>query len=173
MSFDRTPEPTAPRPAAPCCYERRHPEESTLYQVISRGLPAFLEHRAEREVPVPAFVVRALRGYLTCGVLEHGFCRLKCAQCGEEMVVARPSGSMPSAPTGASPSCKDRGFCPSCLCRRMCDTAAHLVDCVLPDVPVRQWVLSLPPRLRMLCAITAQGPQARNQPPRPRSLSNH
>jgi hypothetical protein len=28
------------------------------------------------------------------------------------------------------------------------DTAAHLVDRVLPDVPVRQWVLSVPHALR-------------------------
>jgi hypothetical protein len=34
----------------------------------------------------------------------------------------------------------------------MNDTAAHLVDRVIPDVPVRQWVLSLPHRLRYLCA---------------------
>jgi hypothetical protein len=26
----------------------------------------------------------------------------------------------------------------------MADTAAHLVDRVFPEVPVRQWVLSLP-----------------------------
>jgi hypothetical protein len=30
--------------------------------------------------------------------------------------------------------------------------AAHLIDHVLPDVPVRHWVLSLPPRLRYLLA---------------------
>jgi hypothetical protein len=30
----------------------------------------------------------------------------------------------------------------------MADTAAHLVDPVLPPVPVRQWVLSLPFELR-------------------------
>ncbi len=30
----------------------------------------------------------------------------------------------------------------------MADTAAHLVDRVLPEVPVRQWVLSLPFTLR-------------------------
>jgi hypothetical protein len=30
----------------------------------------------------------------------------------------------------------------------MADRAAHLVDDVFPDVPVRQWVLTLPPRLR-------------------------
>jgi hypothetical protein len=32
--------------------------------------------------------------------------------------------------------------------RRMADTAAHLVDRVLPEVPVRQWLLSLPFALR-------------------------
>ena len=30
----------------------------------------------------------------------------------------------------------------------MAERAAHLVDDVFPDVPVRQWVLSLPYRLR-------------------------
>jgi len=34
----------------------------------------------------------------------------------------------------------------------MAERAAHLVDHVLPDVPVRQWVLSLPLRLRYLLA---------------------
>ena len=32
--------------------------------------------------------------------------------------------------------------------RRMVETAAHLVDHVLPPLPVRQWVLSVPKRLR-------------------------
>ena len=34
----------------------------------------------------------------------------------------------------------------------MAERAAHLVDHVLPDVPLRQWVLSLPHRLRYLLA---------------------
>ena len=34
----------------------------------------------------------------------------------------------------------------------MAERAAHLVEHVFPDVPVRQWVLSLPPRLRYLLA---------------------
>jgi hypothetical protein len=34
----------------------------------------------------------------------------------------------------------------------MAERAAHLVDHVLPDVPVRQWVLSLPYSLRYLLA---------------------
>jgi hypothetical protein len=57
-----------------------------------------------------------------------------CDDCGLDRVVAF--------------SCKGRGFCPSCGGRRMADTAAHLVDRVLPEVPVRQWVLSLPFALR-------------------------
>ena len=39
----------------------------------------------------------------------------------------------------------------ACLARRGC-TAAHLVDHVIPRVPVRQWVLSFPIPLRLLFA---------------------
>ena len=35
----------------------------------------------------------------------------------------------------------------------MADTAARLVDAVLPDLPLRQWVLSLPYELRLLAAL--------------------
>jgi len=44
------------------------------------------------------------------------------------------------------------GFCPSCGARRMAQTAAHLLDHVIPHVPVRQWVHSLPIPLRLLLA---------------------
>jgi hypothetical protein len=44
----------------------------------------------------------------------------------------------------------------------MCGTAAHLTDHVVPEVPLRQWVLSVPFELRLLlardpCARTAVG----------------
>ena len=35
----------------------------------------------------------------------------------------------------------------------MAEAAAHLVDCVIPTVPVRQWVLSFPIPLRSLFAV--------------------
>ena len=38
----------------------------------------------------------------------------------------------------------------------MAQTAAHLVDAVLPRVPVRQWVLSFPIPLRILLAAHPQ-----------------
>jgi hypothetical protein len=47
-------------------------------------------------------------------------------------------------------SCKRRGFCLSCGARRMIETSAHLIDHVLPAVPIRQWVLGFPWPLRLL-----------------------
>jgi len=80
-------------------------------------------------------VEKELREYVECGVLGHGFVRLRCDDCGEERAVAF--------------SCKGRGFCPSCTGRRMADTSARLVDDVFsPNAPVRQWVLSLPMQIR-------------------------
>ena len=68
--------------------------------------------------------------YLKCGRLEHGFLRVQCESCQAEHLVAF--------------SCKRRGFCPSCGARRMVESAALLVDEVLPQQPMRQWVLSVP-----------------------------
>ena len=68
--------------------------------------------------------------YLPCGILAHGFLRLGCDPCTHEMLLAF--------------SCKRRGFCPSCAGRRMAQTVAHLVECVMPWVPPRQWVVSVP-----------------------------
>ena len=52
-------------------------------------------------------------------------------------------------------SCKGRALCPSCGVRRMADGIAHLVNCVLPRVPVRQRVLSLPHNVRLALAFNA------------------
>src|SRR5664280_1900105 len=43
-----------------------------------------------------------------------------------------------------SSSCKGRAFCPSCLGRRMAQSAANLADHVLPIVPLRQFVVTFP-----------------------------
>ena len=49
---------------------------------------------------------------------------------------------------GAAAPCKGRGVCPSWNTRRMLETAAHLTDHVFSRLPARQWVLSVPRRLR-------------------------
>ena len=98
--------------------------------------------------PLPFHVEAAFREYLRCGVLAYGWspaelttdacgvdgARAYCASCHHDFLVAF--------------SCKGRDICPSCATRRMVETAAHLVDDVLPRVPYRQWVLSVPKRVR-------------------------
>jgi hypothetical protein len=70
------------------------------------------------------------------GGLEEGCLHLVCRSCGYSEVVAF--------------SCKKRGFCPGCLGRRMADVGVHLEERVLPAVPVRHWICSLPWGLRAL-----------------------
>ena len=90
---------------------------------------------------LPRYVESELRAYLKCGVFSEGFVRCHCDACGHDLLVAF--------------SCKSRTACPSCAGRRMANTAAAVVDRVLPDVPVRQYVLSLPYELRRLAAFKA------------------
>ncbi|MBZ5498138.1 MAG: transposase [Acidobacteriia bacterium] len=115
-------------------YVPRNPEKTVLYNVVVRYLETFLARQRERDKVVPHFVEQELRAFLDCGVLARGFLRVHCDACGLDRLVPY--------------SCKKRGFCPSCGGRRMADTAAHLVDRVFPEVPVRQWVLSVPYALR-------------------------
>ncbi len=123
-------------------YERHRPEETELHSVVREQLETFLARARERDRAVPGFIEKELRAYLECGILAHGFLRLHCDECRQGRLVPF--------------SCKRRGFCPSCGGRRMADTAAHLVDCVLPEVPIRQWVLTLPYALRYRCAYDAR-----------------
>lgn len=124
-------------------YAPRKPTETVLYAAVRETLETFLRWTKETyAAPLPRYVVDELRGYLRCGVFAHGFVRAHCDACGHDLLVAF--------------SCKGRGLCPSCAGRRMANTAAHLVDRVLPVVPVRQWVLSLPWELRRHAAFDAR-----------------
>ncbi len=86
------------------------------------------------QIAIPRFIETTFREYLKCGVLCHGFCRVRCGHCGQDYLLGF--------------SCKGRDICPSCATRRMVDTAAHMVDDVLPRVQFRQWVVSFPKRVR-------------------------
>ncbi len=126
-------------PDAPLHYERHRPEQTTLYQLVQQHAASFIAHtEASTGSELPRFVKDEFDAFLECGILAHGFLRLRCGECGHDKLLAF--------------SCKRRGFCPSCGARRMSQTAAHLVDRVIPHVPVRQWVLSLPIPLRVLLA---------------------
>lgn len=119
-------------------YERHKPEKTDLYQIVAQHLPGFRRQLTEAGISLPQFVHREFHSYLQCGLLEHGFVRVKCNGCRFEHLVAF--------------SCKLRGFCPSCGAKSMIETAAHLIDNVIPQVSARQWVLSFPWPLRLLFA---------------------
>ena len=107
-----------------------------LYAVVRDHLETFLADAAQQRdgVGMPRFIEREFREFLRCGQLAAGFARLRCGACGTDRLLPL--------------SCKRRTVCASCGGRRMAERAAHLVDHVFPEVPVRQWVLSLPFRLR-------------------------
>ena len=127
--------------AKPKLYNPRHPERTLLYQTIAEHFETWHEltsagqfdGQGDHHTPKP-YVRQAFRKYLECGIFAHGFARAWCDDCGHDYFVAY--------------SCKGRGVCPSCNTRRMVETAAHLTDHVFPRLPVRQWVLSVPKRLR-------------------------
>ena len=125
-------------------YQRREPETTCLYGIVERNLKSCLAQAQEKSASgygYPGFVEREFVKFLDCGQLRCGFVRVKCNECTNEKLVAF--------------SCKTRGVCPSCTARHMSNTAAHLVDHVLPYVPYRQWVLSFPKRVRFLLAKDA------------------
>ena len=127
--------------AKPKLYNPRHPERTLLYQTIAEHFETWhalasagqFDGQGDHHTPKP-YVRQAFRKYLECGIFAHGFARARCDDCGHDYFVAY--------------SCKGWGVCPSCNTRRMVETAAHLCDHVFPRLPVRQWVLSVPKRLR-------------------------
>lgn len=130
--------PRAPPFIEPSGYAQHRPESTLLYQLLEQHYPEFRELRAREGRSLPDYVQQEFDAYLKCGRLEEGFLRVRCEGCRAEKLVAF--------------SCKKRGFCPSCGGRRMAETAALLADEVLPERPLRQWVLSLPFALRFLLA---------------------
>jgi hypothetical protein len=127
--------------AAP--YLPRRPQETVLYALVKAHLPELLAHARETyEAPLPKYVEDEFRGYLRCGDFARGFVHTQCTSCGDSLLVAF--------------SCKRRGACPSCAGRRMAGAAAHLVDAVLPQTPMRQYVLSFPYELSGLAATRAE-----------------
>jgi len=79
--------------------------------LVREHLDRFLERVEEgSHAPLPDFVQGELRGFAVCGDFSQGFVRTACRRCGDELRVPFP--------------CKGRGFCPSCMGRRMAEGAA-------------------------------------------------
>jgi hypothetical protein len=131
---------TAPVPHLGPAYIPRRPHETVLYQLVREHYETFVAYaQATYAAPLPRYVLQAFERYLLCGDFSQGFLRCHCDGCQHDVLVPF--------------SCKQRGLCPSCGARRMCDEGASITDRVLPSVPIRPWVLSLPFELRGLAAL--------------------
>lgn len=84
--------------------------------------------------PLRSVARHAFGRLLDCGLLEHGFARVRCGACRAEFLVAF--------------RCKGRHFCPSCHARRLAEGSLWLAERLLAPVAHRQVVLTLPKRLR-------------------------
>jgi hypothetical protein len=119
-------------PNTGCEYKRRRPEVTVLYDVVRDNVET-LDRAIDDgtlDVRLPFHAIKELEAYLDCGLLCRGFARIRCESCDESHLVAF--------------RCKGRGFCLSCMGRRMCSTAANLIEHVLPEVTLRQWVPTFP-----------------------------
>lgn len=100
-----------------------------VQQVLRKSLTSYLAVQ-----PISWIAERALELVTTCGDLYHGTAVLQCLGCGDELEVTY--------------SCKRVTLCSRCGYRRMYERTHHLMNAVIPCVPVRHWVLNLPPHLR-------------------------
>ena len=85
---------------APVHYDRHRSEQTTLHRLVQQHAQSFFAQAEEAlGASLPQFVKDEFDAFLECGILAHGFLRLRCADCGHDKLVAF--------------SCKRRGFCPS------------------------------------------------------------
>ena len=131
----------APPHAPPCGappYVPRRPQASPLYRLLADHFDTLTRVHEERYEPTHGalrpVVTEVVGKFLDCGLLKHGFARVRCAACRAEFLVAF--------------RCKGRGFCPSCQARRLAEWSLWLDEQLLAPVAHRHVVLTIPKRLR-------------------------
>ena len=130
-------------------YKPRRPELTPLYKTFQHYLETYLVETQWDDHRIPNHIEVYFRKYLKCGIYAYRVARIH-SDCGHDHFVPPLFGIHAIAALvhpWTSYSCKSKA-CTSCNSRRMVEAAAHCVDHIFPAVPVRQWVLSLPKRIR-------------------------
>lgn len=127
------------RGITPGVYRPRQPLESDFHRLVREHFDTFHAVYAQRYARKfghwrPVYD-KAVRHFLNCGDLQHGFARVRCPDCHHEFFVAF--------------SCKQRCICPSCSQKRTLLFGMHVADDVCLSVPHRQFVWTVPKRLRI------------------------
>ena len=136
-------------------YERHRPEKTLLYKLVKEHYPAFVAQLAAEGKVLPDYVHQEFEEFLKCGL--PGRPHSSTVFCACSVTAVTRSSWLPSVAPTVGALGERRGFCRgrlrySCGARRMAESAALLVDEVLPHRPMRQWVLSVPHPLRYLFA---------------------
>jgi hypothetical protein len=119
-------------------YRPRRPRSSPLYRLLEGQYERLAQVHDERfrrtHGRLHGGVAEVVERFLDCGLLEGGFVRVHCASCRAGFLVAF--------------SCKCRYLCPSCHAKRLLVWSAWIEEEILDKVPHRQYVFTLPKRLR-------------------------
>ncbi len=122
-------------------YQPRRPQSSPLFRLVRDHLhrvrTVYAARFAHEFGPWRPVMGEVAEKFLACGVLEHGFARIRCDDCAQEYLLAF--------------SCKCRYFCPSCHAKRLAIWTQWLDTTLFAPVPHRQVVFTLPKRLRAYC----------------------
>ncbi len=127
----------------------RQPQQTAFYQLVERFYPQFKavyeEPYQERCGSWRPSISTAVEKFLECGDLQQGFARVRCPDCGHVFFVAF--------------SCRGRCFCLRCLPaeasaqaghqKRALQTALWVSQEVCAAVPHRQFVFTIPKRMRI------------------------
>jgi hypothetical protein len=120
-------------------YRPRNPRLSPFFRLVEEHFDEFeriYPQKYEKQYGFWRPIIRsAVQKFLKCGDLKEGFARVKCKNCGTEHFLAF--------------SCRQRCCCPSCHQKRALLLALHLGDDVLEQVAHRQFVFTIPKRLRI------------------------
>ena len=78
-------------------YRRRRPEGTVLYEAVRDNLATLLAEAGELGRGLPRYVEQDFARYLECGVPAHGFARVRCESCKDELLVAFSCKGLASA----------------------------------------------------------------------------
>src|SRR5690554_86791 len=119
-------------------YSPREPRKNYYYRCVEENFEVLERVWDDRYQNTYGYwrthILDVIYDYLDCGNLHLGFARVKCEDCNKEYLLPF--------------SCKRRAFCPSCHQRRVVEFGEFLYTEVLKEVSHRQWVFSIPKRLR-------------------------
>jgi Protein of unknown function (DUF3623)/Transposase zinc-binding domain len=70
-------------------YEHHQPEQTALYCLVHQHAAGFIAHTgATTGAELPRLIKDEFDAFLECGILAHGFPRLRCGECGHDNLLA-------------------------------------------------------------------------------------